>query len=265
MLAHVQTVRNFVITPRRCLDVRVTEHGSNTSPALFDHAAFARVGRSPYTGIVVLFTAVLMISNISATKGIAFFTGSELTVGPLQILPIITDGGFFLFPLAYILGDVLSEVYGFAATRRAVFYGFGAVALSALCFWITQQLPPADFYAGQESFENVLGVVPRMLIAGLAGYAVGQLLNSYVLVRIKERTREKHLWARLIGSTVVGEFADTLIFCSIAAGAIGITTWADFVNFVIVGFLWKTLVEIVVLPVTYRVIAYVKEREPSYA
>ncbi|MBS9374276.1 queuosine precursor transporter [Rhodococcus sp. B50] len=243
----------------------MTEHGSNTSPALFDHAAFARVSRSPYTGIVVLFTAVLMISNISATKGIAFFTDSDLGFGPLQILPIITDGGFFLFPLAYILGDVLSEVYGFAATRRAVFYGFGAVALSALCFWLTQQLPPADFYAGQESFENVLGVVPRMLIAGLAGYAVGQLLNSYVLVWIKERTREKYLWARLIGSTVVGEFADTLIFCSIAAGAIGITTWSDFVNFVIVGFLWKTLVEIIVLPVTYRVIAHVKKREPSYA
>ncbi|WP_455900799.1 queuosine precursor transporter [Rhodococcus gordoniae] len=243
----------------------MTEHGSNTSPALFDHAAFARVSRSPYTGIVVLFTAVLMISNISATKGIAFFTDSELGFGPLQILPIITDGGFFLFPLAYILGDVLSEVYGFAATRRAVFYGFGAVALSALCFWLTQQLPPADFYTGQESFENVLGVVPRMLIAGLAGYAVGQLLNSYVLVLIKERTREKYLWARLIGSTVVGEFADTLIFCSIAAGVIGITTWGDFVNFVVVGFLWKTLVEIIVLPVTYRAIAYVKKREPSYA
>lgn len=205
-----------------------------------------------------------MISNITATKGVAFFGDAEFTLGPLQILPIITDGGFFLFPLAYILGDVLSEVYGFAATRRAVFYGFGAVALSALCFWIAQQLPPADFYAGQESFENVLGVVPRMLLAGLAGYAVGQLLNSYVLVWIKERTQEKYLWARLIGSTVVGEFADTLIFCSIAAGVIGISTWGEFVNFVIVGFLWKTLVEILVLPLTYRAIAYVKKREPTY-
>lgn len=242
----------------------MTEHGPATTPTT-DHVAFAHVGRSSYPGILVLFTAVLMISNICATKGIAFFESAEFSLGPLQILPIITDGGFFLFPLAYILGDVLSEVYGFAATRRAVFYGFGAVALSALCFWITQQLPAADFYAGQESFETVLGVVPRMLLAGLAGYVVGQLLNAYVLVRIKERTKEKHLWARLIGSTVVGEFADTLIFCSIAAGVIGIATWADFVNYVLVGFLWKTLVEIVVLPVTYRVIAYVKKREPTYA
>lgn len=222
------------------------------------------MGRSAYPGLLVLFTAVLIISNITATKGVAFFGDAEFALGPLQILPIITDGGFFLFPLAYILGDVLSEVYGFAATRRAVFYGFGAVALSALCFRITQELPAAEFYEGQESFENVLGVVPRMLLAGLAGYAVGQLLNSYVLVWIKQRTQEKYLWARLIGSTVVGEFADTLIFCSIAAGVIGISTWSDFVNFVLVGFLWKTLVEILVLPITYRVIGYVKKREPTY-
>ncbi|MBM7458593.1 queuosine precursor transporter [Rhodococcus coprophilus] len=243
----------------------MTQHETNSPSSTSHHAAFARVGRSSYPGIVVLFTAVLMISNICATKGIAFFSDTDVSLGPLQILPIITDGGFFLFPLAYILGDVLSEVYGFAATRRAVFYGFGAVALSALAFWVAQSLPAAEFYPNQESFEAVLGVVPRMLLAGLAGYLVGQLLNSYVLVRIKERTQEKHLWARLIGSTVVGEFADTLVFCSIAAGAIGISTWDDFANFVVVGFLWKTLLEVVLLPVTYRVIAYVKKREPTYA
>lgn len=230
-----------------------------------DHTHFARVVRSHYPGLVALFTAVLIISNVAAGKGVAFFGDAEWALGPLQVLPIITDGAFFLFPLAYIVGDVLSEVYGFAATRRAVYYGFGAVALAALCFWIAQQLPPADFYENQPAFEAVLGVVPRLLLAGLAGYLVGQLLNSYVLVRIKEITKEKHLWARLIGSTVVGEFADTLIFCAIAAGVIGITTWADFVNYVVVGFLWKTLVEIVVLPVTYAVIAYVKRREPTYA
>lgn len=241
----------------------MTDNATHPTPTA-EHASFAHVGRSFYPGLLVLFTAVLMISNITATKGVAFLADSEFAVGPLQILPIITDGGFFLFPLAYVIGDVLSEVYGFAATRRAVLYGFGAVALSALCFWITSALPAAGFYENQAAFDAVLGVVPRMLLAGLAGYLVGQLLNSYVLVRIKERTRERHLWARLIGSTVVGEFADTLIFCAIAAGAIGISTWADFVNYLVVGFLWKTLVEIAVLPVTYRVIGYVKKHEPSY-
>ena len=192
---------------------------------LSEPAAFAHVSRGYYATIVALFTMTLLISNICATKGVAFFVDQDVTFGPFQVLPIITDGGFFLFPLAYVLGDVLSEVYGFKATRRAIYMGFGALLLAALSFWITQQLPAADFYENQAAFDAVVGVVPRLLIAGLAGYLVGQLLNSAVLVLIKERTREQHLWARLIGSTVVGEFADTVIFCSIAAGAIGISTW----------------------------------------
>lgn len=229
-----------------------------------EHATFAHVARGYYPTFVALFTAVLLISNICATKGVAFFSDADLSVGPLQILPIITDGGFFLFPLAYIVGDVLSEVYGFKATRRAIYLGFGALILASVCFLILIELPSADFYENQASLEAVVGVYPRLLLAGLAGYLVGQLLNSLVMVSIKERTKEKHLWARLIGSTVVGEFADTLIFCAIAAGAIGISTWDDFLNYVLVGFLWKTLVEVLVMPITYRVIAYVKKREPTY-
>ncbi|RVW00317.1 queuosine precursor transporter [Rhodococcus xishaensis] len=234
-------------------------------PHASDPASFAHVSRSYYPTLVALFTATLLISNIAATKGVAFLGDQDLSLGPIQILPLYLDGAFFLFPLAYIIGDILSEVYGFKATRRAIYVGFSALLLAALSFWIAGQLPAADFYENEAAFDAVTGVVPRLLLAGVAGYLVGQLLNSAVLVRIKERTREKHLWARLIGSTVVGEFADTLIFCSIAAGAIGISTWDDFINFVIVGFLWKTLVEILVLPVTYRVIAFVKKREPSYA
>ncbi|EOM74945.1 hypothetical protein Rrhod_3721 [Rhodococcus rhodnii LMG 5362] len=238
----------------------MSTQGSNQN-----HATFAHVGRSYYPIFVAVFTAVLLISNIAATKGVAFFEGEELSFGPLQILPLITDGGFFLFPLAYIIGDVLSEVYGFKAARRAIYTGFACLILAALSFWMLLALPPAEFYVNQESLEAVVGVYPRLLLAGLAGYLVGQLLNAGVLVLIKEKTKEKHLWARLIGSTIVGEFFDTLIFCSIAAGAIGISTWEDFVNYVIVGFLWKTLAEIVVMPLTYRVINYVKKHEPSYS
>jgi len=240
--------------------VTVSEHAEKNP----EHATFAHVSRGYYPTIVALFTAVLLISNICATKGVAFFAGAELSVGPLQILPIITDGGFFLFPMAYILGDVLSEVYGFKATRRAIYLGFGAMILASACFWLLLELPSADFYVNQASLEAVVGVYPRLLLAGLAGYLVGQLLNSLVMVTIKERTKEKHLWARLIGSTVVGEFADTLIFCAIAAGAIGISTWGDFFNYLIVGFLWKTLVEVLVMPITYRAISYVKKHEPTY-
>ncbi len=228
-------------------------------------ATYARLSRSYYPTITALFTATLIISNVAASKGVSFFGDQSLTLGPLQILPLNTDGAFFLFPLAYVLGDVLSEVYGFRAARRTVITGFVTLLLASVCFWITIQLPAASFYENQASLEAVIGVVPRLVLAGLIAYLAGQLLNSAVLVWIKNRWGEKRLWVRLISSTVVGEFADTLIFCSIAAGAIGITTGADFVNYVIVGFLWKTLVEVLVMPITYRVIAILKKREPGYA
>ncbi|WP_328389985.1 queuosine precursor transporter [Nocardia sp. NBC_00416] len=238
--------------------------GSSGHPAPV-HAAYAQVARGYYAPIVALFTATLIISNICATKGVQFFADSSLKLGPLEILPITTDAAFFLFPLAYILGDVLSEVYGFRATRHAVAYGFTGLLLTVLCFAVAIQLPPAGFYENQEAFRTVIGTTPQLVAAGLAGYVVGQLLNSATLVLIKERTREKYLWARLIGSTVVGELADTLIFCSIAATAIGIDSWSQFVNYVIVGFLWKTLCEVLVMPVTYQVIGWLKKHEPTYA
>ncbi|MCP9621751.1 MULTISPECIES: queuosine precursor transporter [Nocardia] len=230
-----------------------------------EHAAFAKAAGGYYTPVVALFTAVLIISNICATKGVQFLSDHSFSLGPIELLPITTDGAWFLFPLAYIIGDVLSEVYGFKAARRAIYYGFGILLLMVVAFKIAIELPPAGFYENQEAFRSVLGTTPQLVLAGLAGYFVGEMLNSATLVAIKEKTKEKHLWARLLGSTVVGEFGDTLIFCSIAATAIGISTWGSFINYVIVGFLWKTLAEVIVLPLTYWVIGYLKRHEPSYA
>lgn len=225
---------------------------------------FATVGRSYYPIIVAVFTATLIISNVCATKGVEFFGSASLAIGPVQILPLNLDAAFFLFPLAYILGDVLSEVYGFAAARRAIITGFAIMLLTTACFAIAVKLPAASWYENQSAFEGVVGVVPWIVAASVAGYLIGQLLNSFVLIRIKERTKEKHLWARLLGSTVVGEFADTVVFCAIAATAIGISTFGGFVNYVVVGFVWKTLAEVIVLPITYRVIAFIKANEPTY-
>ncbi len=210
---------------------------------------FARVGHGLYPMIAMLFVGLLIISNIGATKLIA--------VGPL-----ITDGGAFLFPLVYLTGDVLSEVYGFRATRRVIFMGFGMSVLAAVTFLAVQYSPPADAWPNQEAFEAVLGFVPRIVVASLAGFLVGQLLNAYVLVWIKERTREKALWLRLIGSTAVGELADTVVFCTIAF--YGVITGGEFLNYVIVGYLYKTLLEVILLPVSYPVIAAVKRHEPTY-
>lgn len=211
-------------------------------------AQFIPVQASLYPVLVALFSAIFLISNITASKGV-------------EIGPLITDGAFFLFPAAYIIGDVLAECYGLKATRRAIMTGFLVTVIAVASFYIAIWLPAASFWDGQESFESTLGLIPQIVLASLAGYLVGQLLNASVLVAIKKRTGEKGLWARLLGSTVVGEFGDTLLFCAIAAPVIGITTGGQFINYVLVGFLWKTLIEVVLLPVTYAVIAWVKRRE----
>lgn len=228
-----------------------------------DVPRFASRGSTRYDLILALFCVVLVVSNIVATKGIAF--GSwEFSIGSVQISPIITDGGAFLFPLAYILGDVISEVYGFRAARRAILMGFGMALLATFTFWLVQQAPPADFYPNQAAYEAVLGVVPQIVLASVAGYLVGQFLNSWVLVKMKARTAEPKLVARLATSTGVGELADTFIFCAIAATAIGISTMGQFWNYFLVGFLYKCLVEFAVMPLTIAVIAWLKKRETSY-
>ena len=213
-------------------------------------AHFATTSRSLYPVIVGVFVGLLLISNIGAVKLIEFG-------------PIITDGGVFLFPLVYIVGDILSEVYGFKAARKAIFIGFAMSILAALTFWLVQISPPAEAWDNQEAFESVLGFVPRIVLASVAGYLVGQLLNAWVLVKIKERTQEKALWLRLLGSTIIGEFADTIVFCTIAF--YGVITGAEFLVYVAFGFAYKTLVEVVLLPVSYAVIGWVKRREPTYA
>jgi uncharacterized integral membrane protein (TIGR00697 family) len=161
-----------------------------------------------------------------------------------------------------VIGDVMSEVYGWKAARRAIILGFAMAALASLTFYVVQISPPAAGWENQGAFEAILGFVPRIVLASVCGFLIGQLLNSYVLVWIKQRTNEKHLWVRLIGSTVVGELADTLVFCTIAF--YGIITGADFLNYVVTGYVYKTLLEVVLLPITYPTIAWVKRNEPSY-
>jgi len=210
---------------------------------------FAATTSSFYPVISAVFVALLVISNVGAVK--------LISVGPL-----ILDGGAFLFPLVYITGDVLSEVYGFKAARKTILIGFAMSVLAAITFWLIQMSPSAPGWENQSAFEAILGFVPRIVLASVCGFLLGQLLNSYVLVKIKTRTNESALWVRLIGSTVVGELADTIVFCTIAF--YGILTGKDFLNYVVVGYIYKTLLEVVLLPITYRVIAHVKANEPTY-
>lgn len=211
-------------------------------------SSYIPVQKSAYPVLLALFTTIFVLSNIVSTKGV-------------QMGPLVMDGAFFLFPAAYVIGDVISECYGFRAARRAVWTGFLAMIIAVSTFYVAILLPAASFYEGQAAFAVTLGLVPRIVVASLSGYAAGQLLNAWLLTLMKDRLGERGLWKRLLGSTVVGEFGDTLIFCLIAAPVIGISAVGDTANYVVVGFVWKTLVEVAVMPITYLVIRRIKAHE----
>lgn len=219
------------------------------SPVFSDSVSPARADRA-YDVIAIAFVSLLLLSNIAATKLIAFNIGN---------FPLVFDGGAILFPMTYVLGDVLSEVYGFKKARRAILLGFFYSILASVVFLLVAAAPPGPGYENQAAFEAVLGFVPRIVSASLAAYMVGQLLNSWILVAIKRKFGEKHLWARLMGSTVVGELADTIIFCTIAF--YGVVTNNVLLNYIVVGYIYKVAVEFLIMPITYPTIHYVKKLE----
>ena len=146
---------------------------------------------------------------------------------------------------------MLAEVYGLRQARRAIWVGFALAALASLTFLAGRAAPPGPGYENQDAFLAVLGFVPRIVLASLLGYLAGQFLNAYVVVKIKERTKERGLWARLIGSTVVGEFADTALFCFIAFVGV-FPTWGALISYTVAGYVYKVMVEVILLPVTTR-------------
>ena len=233
---------------------------SSTSPRT---VRFASTGSSAYAVILALFCTVIVVSNIVAAKPIEIGSGS-LSLGPVQLWPLLIDGGAVLFPLAYVLGDVVSEVYGFRAARRAILTGFACAVVAVVTFAVVQRVPGAGFYGNQEAYEAVLGPVGQIVLASVVGYVLGQLTNAWVLTRMKARTAERGLVARLASSTGAGEVVDTLLFCAIAASAIGITTFGGFLNYFVVGVVFKVAVELLVMPVTVAVIARLKAADPTY-
>ncbi|WP_216402483.1 queuosine precursor transporter [Arcanobacterium phocae] len=214
-------------------------------------AKFAPTGTGLYPIFVAIMAVVLILSNIGASKPVIFG-------------PILTDGGFFLFPFAYIIGDVVSEVYGWKASRRAVIITFSLSIFAALCYWIMIALPGADFYDGQEALVRTLGPVWQIVVASLLGFLAGQLSNAFTMVQMKKRSGEKLLFGRMAASTVVGEFGDTLVFCSIAAQVLEIPDVSTFLNYLFVGFTYKTAVELIFSPITMAVMRLVKRAEPEY-
>lgn len=199
-----------------------------------------------YDVILALFVAILLISNLGATKLIAFG-------------PIITDGGAVLFPLAYVLGDILTEVYGYTYARRAIWTGFSVMILAVFAFTVVQHAPAATEWGNQAAYDSILGFFPRIVLASLCAYLCGEFINAFIVAKLKVRMQGRRLWFRLISSTVVGELFDTTIFALTAFG--GILTGSDMLRFIAIGWAFKTAVEVLLLPVTYRVIAFLKRKE----
>lgn len=202
--------------------------------------------RTYFDIILACFAALILLSNIAATKLVA--------IGPL-----IFDGGAILFPLVYVLGDVITEVYGYKAARRAILIGIFISLLASLTFLAVQYLPPAAEYTNQAAFESVLGFVPNIVVASLLALFAGQFVNAFILAKLKVRTKGKKLWLRLGASTLAGELVDTTIFCTIAF--FGILSGGSFLNYVLVGVCYKVAVEFAVMPITYKVVKALKKHE----
>ena len=194
--------------------------------------------------ITAVFITCLITANIIAVKVISL---------GVFLLP----AAIFVFPISYIFGDVLTEVYGYRTARRVIWLGFGCNLVFVFFAWIGQLLPAADFWTAQGSYETILGFTPRLLAASLCGYLVGEFANSFVLARMKILTQGRWLWSRTIGSTVIGEGLDTVIFITLAF----IGTGSPVVTMIWHHWLFKTGIEVIATPATYAIVSWLKRRE----
>ncbi|MBW7884065.1 MAG: queuosine precursor transporter [Caldilineaceae bacterium] len=199
-----------------------------------------------YDVAVALFVASLLTANIIAVKLISF--------GPL-ILP----AGVVIFPVSYILGDILTEVYGFRWARRAIWLGFLGNLVAVIAIRVAGQLPAAVFWQDEAAYETILGFSDRLLLASFTAYLVGEFANSTILAKMKVWTRGKHLWTRTIGSTIVGQGLDSLVFILVAFA--GIMVPAAILTTVLSQWLFKSAYEIVATPLTYLVVNKLKAAE----
>jgi hypothetical protein len=199
-----------------------------------------------YAPIAALFVAALLVSNIAAQKLIA-------------LGPFVFPGGILLFPLTYIFGDVLTEVYGYARARQVIWVGFAANVMMAAMLALVVALPPAPHWPLQHEFAAALGLVPRVVGASLVGYWAGEFVNAFVLARLKVATGGRHLWTRTIGSTVAGQAVDTALFVTIAfagvlpAPAVAAAAWWSY--------LFKVGYEAAATPLTYALVGWLKRAE----
>ncbi|MFC1918481.1 queuosine precursor transporter [Chloroflexota bacterium] len=194
--------------------------------------------------ITAIFVTCLITANIIAVKIVSF--GS-----------VILPAAIFVFPVSYIFGDVLTEVYGYRSARRVIWLGFICNLVFVFFAWLGQILPPAPFWKGQEAYESILGYTPRLLVASFSGYLVGEFANSFILAKMKILTRGRWLWSRTIGSTIVGQGLDTSVFITLAF--IGTASFAPVM--LLYHWLAKIAIEAAATPLTYAVVKDLKKKE----
>ncbi len=220
--------------------------------ATVDAAALTGRQLRYYDFAMAAFVAILICSNLIGAGKPAVMT--------LPLVGTVTFGaGILFFPLGYILGDVLTEVYGYARARRVVWVGFAASVFMAAMAWVVVTLPPAPDWTGQEALATVFGQTPRIVFASIAAFWAGEITNAFVLARMKVWSGGRRLWMRTIGSTVAGQAVDSLIFYPLAF--LGVWEARLVVQVLVTNYLLKVLWEVVLTPVTYRVVASLKRAE----
>jgi len=214
-------------------DLRIVEAANEWTPKYLDV-------------IAGLFVTALLVSNLAAQK-------------LFQLGPATFSAGILVFPISYIFGDVLTEVYGFNRARRVIYVGLFANLFMALVLWIAIKLPPAPGWPLQEQFAAVHSLIPRIVLASVVAYVAGELTNSLVMSRLKIATMAKHLWVRTISSTIAGQFVDTLLF--VVIGFAGVFTPKLLVAAIISGWVFKVVYEVAATPLTYALVARLKRLE----
>jgi uncharacterized integral membrane protein (TIGR00697 family) len=198
---------------------------------------------------MVAFVVILLLSNfVSNSKVIHFgiFTSTA---------------GIILFPASYLLGDILTEVYGYAKSRRVIWVGFGALIISSILVQLMIWMPPSSEWHNQKAFEIIFGNAPRVVFASMLAFWCGEFTNSFTLAKMKILTKGKHLWSRTIGSTIIGEAVDSIVFYPIAFAGLAAFSWHLIFTIMASNYFLKVMWEVLATPFTYKIVAYLKKKE----
>jgi len=198
----------------------------------------------------------LLVASIFIT---CLITSNIIAVKLVNILGWVLPAGTLIFPISYIFGDVLTEVYGYRQARQVIWLGFFCNLIAVVAIWLGQILPAASFWDGQAAYERILGYTPRLLGASFLAYLLGEFANSFILAKMKIATKGRWLWARTIGSTLVGQGLDSLVFMTLAfVGTIPLSILA---GAILVQWFFKSVYEAIITPLTYVVVNFLKKRE----